>query len=409
LSRLGPLREREFRLLFLGRTVSTAGSAIAPVGLAFAVLDVTGRTADLGYVLAARALPTVLFILVGGIWADRLPRHLVMVGSNAVSAGTQATVAALLLTGHARFWHLLVLAAMNGASSAFFFPASVGLVPQTVSLAMLQRANVVLRLSLNATNIGGAALGGFLVAATSPGWAIAFDAATYFASALLFAMMRVGSVERLAGKDFIGELREGWREFRARTWLWAIVLQFGVVNAVANGSFNVIGPVIAKEHLNGASSWGVIVAAEGAGLILGGLFVLRRPTRRMLLAATIGVFPLGLPLVLLGLTAPTLVVATGALVAGAGIEVFAVNWDTTIQQEIPQDRLSRVSSWDALGSFALMPLGFAAMGPLAALLGNRETLLLSASLVVAATAPVLLSRDVRTLERRTSLPQDIAA
>jgi MFS family permease len=386
-----------------------AGNAIAPVGLAFAILEVTGKTADLGYVLAARALPMVVFILVGGIWADRLPRHLVVVGSNVVSAGTQATVAALLLTGHARFWHLLMLAAVNGASSAFFFPASTGLVPQTVSLAMLQRANAALRLSLNATTIGSAALGGFLVAATSPGWAIAFDAATYLASALLFARMRVGTAERLAGNNFVGELREGWREFRARTWLWAIVLQFGVVNAVANGSFNVIGPAIAREHLNGASSWGLIVAAEGAGLILGGLFVLRRPARRMLLAATIGVFPLGLPLVLLGLTAPTPVIAAGALVAGVGIEVFGVNWDTTMQQEIPQDVLSRVSSWDALGSFVLMPIGLAAMGPLASLLGNRETFWLSASLVVAATAPVLLSRDVRTLERRTSLPQDVAA
>jgi MFS family permease len=402
LTRLGPLREREFRLLFLGRTVSTAGNAIAPVGLAFAILDVTGKTADLGYVLAARALPTVLFILVGGIWADRLPRHLVMVGSNAVSAGTQATIAALLLTGHARFWHVLVLAGTNGASSAFFFPASIGLVPQTVSLALLQRANAVLRLSLNATNIGGAALGGLLVAATSPGWAIAVDAATYLASALLFALMRAGAAERLGGNDFVGELREGWREFRSRTWLWAIVLQFGVVNAVANGSFNVIGPVIAKERLNGASSWGLIVAAEGAGLILGGLFVLRRPARRMLLAATIGVFPLGLPLVLLGLAAPTAVITAGALIAGAGIEVFGVNWDTTIQQEIPQELLSRVSSWDALGSFVLMPVGFAAMGPLSSALGTRETLWLSASLVVAATAPVLLSRDVRTLERRAN-------
>jgi MFS family permease len=405
---LGPLREREFRLLFLGRTVSMAGNAIAPVGLAFAILDLTGKTADLGYVLAARSLPTVLFILVGGIWADRLPRHLVIVGSNAVSAATQATVAALLLTGHARFWHVLVLAAVNGASSAFFFPASIGLVPQTVSLALLQRANAVLRLSLNATNIGGAALGGLLVAATSPGWAIAFDAATFLASALVFAMMRVGAAERLAGNNFVGELREGWREFRSRAWLRAIVLQFGVVNAVANGSFNVIGPVIAKEHLNGPSSWGLIVAAEGVGLILGGLFVLRRPSRRMLLVATIGVFPLGLPLVLLGLTAPTVAIAAGALVAGAGIEVFGVNWDTAMQQEIPQELLSRVSSWDALGSFVLMPIGLAAMGPVASLLGNRETLWLSAALVVAATAPVLLSHDVRTIERR-SVPEDVAA
>src|SRR5256884_5508063 len=167
---LAPLAEREFRLLFLGRTVSIIGNAFATTAIAFAVLDVTGSKADLGYVLAARALPQVVSLLAGGVWADRLPRHLVMVASNVVSGASQGVLAALLLTGTAGFTELIVLSAVNGTSTAFFFPASSGIVPQTVPAPMLQTANALLRLGLNASYIGGAALGGLLVAPPRPGW-----------------------------------------------------------------------------------------------------------------------------------------------------------------------------------------------------------------------------------------------
>ena len=178
-ARLGPLHEREFRLLFAGRTISMAGSAMAPVALAFAVLGLTGSNTDLGIVLAARQLPVILFLLIGGVIADRLPRHRVMVLSNLVSGASQAVVAALILTGHARIWEIAVLASVNGTASAFFFPASSGIVPQTVPIGLLQQANAALRLGLNSTNIIGAAIGGILVAAVGPGWAIAVDAASY--------------------------------------------------------------------------------------------------------------------------------------------------------------------------------------------------------------------------------------
>jgi len=395
----GPFGQREFRLLFLGRTTSIVGNAFANVALAFAVLDLTGSKADLGYVLAARSLPQVVFLLAGGIWADRLPRHRVMVASNVLSGLSQGAVAALLLSGHARVWHLAALAAVNGASSAFFFPASTGILPQTVPRPMLQSANALLRLGLNGGFIGGAALGGLVVGATSPGTGIACDAASFLLAALFVGFMRIPASLRMEGSSFVGELVEGWREFSSRPWLWAIVLQFGFVNAAEQGTEQVLGPAIAKAHLGGATAWGLILTAQSVGLVAGGLVLLRLRPERLLRAATLG-FLLTVPF-LLALSVPVALagVVAGAALAGIGIEVFQVLWDTTLQQEIAQEKLSRVSSYDALGSFVLIPLGLAAAGPIAQVVGTRPTILGAAALSLTATLAVLLVRDVRTIRR----------
>jgi hypothetical protein len=397
---LAPLGEREFRLLFLGRTTSFVGNAFANVALAFAVLDLTGSKADLGYVLGARSAPMVAFLLVGGIWADRLPRHHVMVGSNLASGLSQAVIAALLLSGRAHIWELVLLAAVNGTSGAFFFPASTGIVPQTVTLPLLQRANALLRLGLNGSWVGGAALGGVIVAATRPGVGIAVDAGSFFLAALFLGAMRLPGSLRIEASSFVAELVEGWREFSSRPWLWAIVVQFGIVNAVEQGSENVLGPAVAKAHLHGAAGWGFVLTAHALGLIVGGLVLLRLRPRRILLTATLGflltvpfLFGLALPLPLAGVLAL-------AVLAGAGSETFGVLWDTAMQQEIPQDRLSRVSSYDALGSFVLIPVGLAAAGPIAEALGTRATLAGAGLVSLGATLAVLLVRDVRTLPRR---------
>ena len=403
-TKLGPLRERSFRLLFLGRTTSFIGNAFANVALAFAVLDLTGSRADLGFVLAARALPQVLFLLVGGIWADRLPRHRVMVFSNVVSGISQGTIAVLLLTGEAEVWHVAVLAAVNGLSTAFFFPAATGIVPQTVSRGMLQQANAILRLGQNASWIGGAALGGLVVGATSPGIGIAVDAASFLIAAVLLAMIQLPATLRMEGSNFFAELKEGWREFSSRTWLWVIVIQFGFVNAVLLGVEGVLGPAIANEHLGGPAAWGLILTAQSLGLVAGGLLLLRLKPRRLLLAGTSG-FLLTIPF-MLGLAGPLPVVALIALaaIAGIGSETFGIMWDTTMQQEIPQEKLSRVYSYDALGSFVLIPLGVAIVGPVSEVLGTRETILGAAAISLTATLAVLLVHDVRTIERKGSEP-----
>jgi MFS family permease len=398
--RAGPLGRREFRFLFLGRTTSFVGNAFANVALAFAVLDLTGSKADLGFVLAARTIPQVLFLLVGGIWADRLPRHRVMVFSNVVSGLSQGVIAVLLLTGEAEIWQLAALGAINGLSAAFFFPAATGIVPQTVPQRLLQPANAILRLGQNASWIGGAAFGGLVVAATSPGVGIAVDAASFFAAAFFLALIHLPSTLKMEASHFFAELRDGWREFSTRTWLWVIVLQFGFVNAVGLGVELVLGPAIAKEHLGGAAAWGLILTAQSIGLIVGGVLLLRFRPHRLLLTATIGVL-LTMPF-LLGLAGPMpVVVLLGlAALAGIGTETFGILWDTTMQQEIPQEKLSRVYSYDALGSWVLIPLGLAVAGPVAELVGTRETIVGAVAISLTATLAVLFVPDVRTISRR---------
>jgi predicted MFS family arabinose efflux permease len=342
----------------------------------------------------------VVLLLAGGVWADRLPRHLVMVGTNLASGTVQAVLAGLLLTGSAQLAGLIVLSVLAGTASAFFFPASGGIVPQSVPRPMLQPANALLRLGLNASTIGGAALGGLVVAASSPGWAIAVDSASFFAAAGLLAAMHLPPGLRIAGSNFFSELRQGWREFTSRTWLWGIVIQFSIVNACGTGAAYVLGPAVANEHFDGAAAWGIVLAADGIGLVAGGLAMLRFRPRRMLLWATLGIFLV--PPFLLCLAFPLWlpVVVGTAFLGGFGSEVFGVLWETTIQQEIPEQRLSRVASYDALGSFALIPLGFASAGAIAAAIGTKATFFVAAALITAATALVLLIRDVRMLERR---------
>ena len=397
-----PLREREFRLLFAGRTISLVGSAIAPVALAFAVLDLTGSKTDLGLILACREIPLIVFLLVGGIWADRLPRNQVMVGANVVSALAQGGAAALLITGNAEIWHLAALAALNGGASAFFFPASAGVIPQTVPAPILQQANALLALAVNSAMIGGAAIAGFLVAAFGSGWAIAVDAGTYLLGGTFVALMRLPAIKPGESPRFLSDLAVGWHEFRSRIWLWVIVLQFSFLLMVTVGAMSVLGPVVADTELGGAKAWGAILTAQAAGLVVGGLLGLRYRPRRMLVAATLGILLFPAPLVALGFPLGLPAIAAAAFAAGVGSEIFGLLWSTTVQQEVPPDKLSRVYSYDALGSIGLIPIGYAIAGPLADAIGVRATLWGAAAIGVAVTLAVLLVRDVRTLERSGS-------
>ena len=380
---------------------------MAPVALAFAVLDLGGSATDLGIVLALAILPQVFFLLVGGVIADRMPRHLVMVASNLVAGLAQAVTAYLLISGHAEIWQLAVIALLRAVSASFFYPASQGIVPQTVPTDDLQSANALLRLALNATNIGGAALGGVLVAVAGPGWAIAFDALSYLVAAAILLPMKVRAPERTGHTSFVHELREGWREFSSRTWIWIVVLGFAFANAAEAGAINVLGPVIAKESLGGASVWGFVLAATGVGLVIGGLIALRiRPERPLFVgvAAITLLFP---PLVLLAIEAPWPVIAASTLLAGIGVELFSVFWDTSLQAHVPNEVLSRVSAWDAIGSLVLIPAGYAIVGPLADAIGIDETLWLCAGIVLVAITAQLLSRQVRELPRLPPEPEPL--
>jgi MFS family permease len=376
------------------------GSAIAPLALAFAVIHLTGSPSDLGLVLAASFVPQVIFLLVGGVWADRLPRHLVMVASDVVGAAAQATAAVLLLLGTAQVWHIVVLAAVRGIASAFFVPASSAVVPQTVRPHLLQQANALLGLSRNATGILGAAGGGVLVAAVGPGWALAGDAATYLLGACIVAFLRLPSAATIASRrPFLSELAEGWQEVRSRTWLWTIITQFTFINAFSWAAFFVLGPFVAQDELGGPAIWGLILMAQACGMLCGGFLALRFRPRRPLFAGNLAILLIALPLAALALPAGIPLIGAAAFVAGAGVEFFEVLWATTLHERIPEAKLSRVSSYDWLGSYVLVPVGTIIVGPLAGTVGIADTLWLAAGVVVAATSAVLAVADVRRVTR----------
>ncbi|MFD2762829.1 MFS transporter [Micromonospora eburnea] len=393
-----PLRYAAFRRLAAGRLVNMLGNGVAPIALAFAVLDLTGSVRDLGLVVGARSLMNVLFVLFGGVVADRIPRRVVLVGSNLLGALTQAAVAALVLTGTATIPLLLALSAANGVVSALAQPASAAATPQTVPPELIQPANAIIRLGMNAGMIGGAALGGLLVAAVGPGWGLGIDALAFAVAAVAFIGVRVPVPKATrAGTSILADLREGWSEFSARTWVWVVVLGFMVLNAVLAGGVNVLGPAVANETI-GRGAWGVVLAAETAGMVVGGLIALRIRVRRLLLLGVACM--LADSFLLLGLAlAPTVVVLVAAgVAAGVAVEQFAVAWETSIAQHIPADRLARVYSYDMLGSWVAIPLGQVAVGPIAAAIGTRETLLVLAALVVLSVIGMLSSRDVRRLQ-----------
>jgi MFS family permease len=403
----GALASRDFRLLVGCDVTSQAGSAMATVAVPFAVLRAGGSATDVGFVAAAGIVPTVALLLFGGVLADRIPRQRVMVGANAVQALSQAVFAAAVLTGRARLWEMAVLVAVRGAANGFYLPAALGLLPQTVPAGHLSSANAIARLGMNSAQIAGAALGGVVVGLFGPGWGLVADSSSFAVAAALRVGMRLGALPPADRTGFLSELRDGWRAFTARRWLWAIVVQFGLVNAVFTGAFVVLGPVVADHRLGGAASWGAITAAEAVGSVAGAALMVRWRPARLLRAASLAVPLLALPLLALAVPLATPVVAAAAFGCGAGGEIFAVNWSTAMQQQIPADLLSRVSAYDALGSYALSPVGTAAAGPIAAAVGLTAALAGGGVLIVVSAVCVLSVVEVRHLTRHPPAPAEL--
>jgi MFS family permease len=394
----GAWGQRSFRLFFFGQGISAVGDRIVSVALAFAVLDLTGSVKDLGLVLAAQTVPLVLFLLMGGVWSDRLPRRAVMLTSDLVRAGAQGASALLLVSGNAHVWQLVVLQAVYGAAEAFFKPAAQALLPETVAAADLQQANALIAVSGNIANVGGPALAGVLVATLGAGWGLAIDAGSFLASAAYLSLMRVQAVIPAARTGTLSELRAGWRAFRSRTWLWVSALEFMAANALSFSPYLVLGPEVARTSLGGPGAWAAISTASGIGAVLGGTLGLRwnprYPLRAMFVTSLIGTSPL---LVLLAAVAPLPALLAAAVISGMSISFFNLVWFAVVQRRIPGEELSRVSSWDALGSYAITPIGLAAAGPIGIALGISTTLYAAAALGVLGTVAVLAVPSVRNL------------
>ena len=396
----GALRSRNFRLLVGCDVISGTGNAVAFVAIPFAVLAIGGSVSDVGYVATASLIPMIVFMLLGGVAGDRYPRHTVIVAANSVQSLAQGAAAALVFAHTAHVWELLVLAAVRGTGLGFYYPAAQGLLPQTVPEEHLAQGNAISRIGRNTSGIAGSALGGLLVAVAGPAWGLAVDAASFAIAAALRAGMRFPPMPAGDRESPLHQMREGWREFAARRWLWAIVGEFTIMTAVISGTISVLGPVVADRKLGGAGAWGVILAGYGAGAVVGGLAMARLRPQRMLAVASVAAGVFAALLFALAVPLPAVAITGVAVVVGATSEIFVVNWVTTMQQEIPPRLLSRLSAYDALGSFALAPVGVAAAGPLAAAFGTPAVLSAGGLVIIALTVAVLAVPEVRSMRRR---------
>ncbi|MEU4469721.1 MFS transporter [Streptomyces sp. NPDC024017] len=404
-----PLRHRSFRRLAGGRLLVYFANAMAPVALAFAVLDATGSLTDLGIVVGARSLANVALLLVGGVVADRVRRTVVLQGSALAAAGVQGAIAVSVLLEAVSIPLLVLLSVLNGALAALSLPASAALTPQTVPASLIRPANALMRMGTNLGAIAGSSLAGIVAAVFGPGWGLAGNAVAFCGAAVCFLGVTAAPVAATGERTRpLRELREGWREFTARSWVWIVVVQFAVVNAVVAGGIHVLGPVVADDTF-GRGVWGVVLAAQMAGAVAGGVFAARSRARRALLIGVAMVAVESLPLVVLAQAPGVLLLGVAMFLNGVALEQFGVAWDVSLQQNIPPDKLARVYSYDALGSFAALPLGEMAAGPLAAHFGVRGTLLGGAALVVCATAAALCSGQVRALTTVAPEPKPVPA
>ncbi|MFJ8822332.1 MFS transporter [Streptomyces sp. NPDC102467] len=396
---------RNYSLLAVAAFVTTLGAHGALIASAFAVLDAGGDGGDVGLVAAARTLFLVVFLLVGGAVADRLPRHHVMVAANALNFLSQGAFALLILQGDPKLWQMMALSALGGTGQAFFNPAAEGMLMASVSGEHASRAFAMFRMGMSGAAVGGAALGGAMVAAIGPGWVLAVDAAAFVVAGALRMFLDVSHIApRVPGSGLLSDMRDGWREFIGRPWLWTIVAQFSVVVAVVGAAEAVFGPLVARDELGGAGPWGLALGAFGVGTILGGLLMMRWKPQRLLFAATLSVFSLALPSAALAIPVPLPALVAVMFVSGVTIEIFGVSWITALHQEIPEEKLSRVSAYDWFGSVAMVPLATALAGPAESAFGRTPSLWGCAALVVVATTAVLFVPDVRNLRRRPPAP-----
>ncbi|MFD9890480.1 MFS transporter [Amycolatopsis sp. NPDC059027] len=393
----GPLlRTPAFRWFFTGRLVSLLGSSMAPVALSFAVLEASNSAGDMGAVLAANTIPLIVFTLAGGVVGDRFSRRLVLLVSNLGAGLSQAVVAFLLVAGPYHLWTLILLEAVNGTLTAFTTPALRGIVPDLVGPSRLQKANSLLGSVRNATKILGPAAAGTMVATAGGGWAIAIDAATYFFAAACLARLSLDTPPPSGRRSPLADLRDGWAEFRSRTWVWLTVACFGFVNFLQVGIWRVLGPLIARDTI-GETAWGAVLGANAAGVLVMSVAMYRIVLRSLLPIGQLCVVALAFPLIALGLHANFPWLAGVAFVAGLGSGVYGIAWETSLQEHVPREMLSRISSYDNLGSFVAIPAGQLAAAPFAAAFGAPHVALAGGIVCVVLLLVPLTTKSVRGL------------
>ena len=395
------LRHRDFRFLWLGQTASVIGDRLITVTIALYLTEV-GSPTDVGIVLAANMTPFVLLLLIGGVWADRLPRHRVMIVTDLVRFALHALLAVLVLAGDVPLWQFAAIEALFGAAMAFSRPAYTGLLPQTVPEEEIQAAQALTSLVNNTSQFVGPALATALVLTVGAGWAFALDAATFLVSAAFLLRVRPrprGEVRERA--SLLREAAEGWHAVRERAWVWAVISGAAFVVLCVVGPLTTLGPAVAEDLHGETGIYGVLMAALGIGTIAGSLASTRwRPAHPIrvgqslivLYSASVAVFAIG---------APVAVAVAAFVLGGFAVGIFGVLWETALAEHIPPHLLSRVGAYDWLGSMALIPVAYLVAGPLGESLGGSEVLLVGALVGVVVELAILSAPGVWSLKSGT--------
>jgi MFS family permease len=396
------LREQpQFRLLFWGQVLSMIGDRVTFVAMPFAVLAAGGGIKQVGVVAAATTAPFLLFSLVAGVWADRIDRRTIMIVSDVVRLVCQTLAGGLLVAGVAEPWHLAVIALFYGSADAFFAPAMYGLLPQIVSTAHLQSANALRGLSMSAGMVVGPAVAGILVATVGAGGALLADAATFGVSVSFLWRLKPKTVERAeAGEpNFLTGLRDGWREVRSRSWVWAMLLGLAVYHVIVLPSVFVLGPVLADRELGGAGAWALITVGFGTGSVAGQVLLLRfRPSRPIFVSAAC-LIGASCQAWIIGSGLPVPAIATLEAISAVCVQFYFTLWETSIQEQVPERAVSRVGSYDLLVSTGLLPVGALVVGPIADAAGLHDSLRLMSLIGIAVAVAILAVPSVRHLRR----------
>ena len=390
-----------FRTLLIARIISNIGNGLGPIALAFGVLSLEGATpTSLSIVMAAQLGPMVVFMLFGGVLADRYPRALVVGTSDIFLSGFVVANGIMLINGSATVMSMAIIAFISGSLNALWWPAFAGLVPEVVPEEDLQSANSVIGLGANAANIAGPVAGGIIVAGIGAGWAMVTDGISFFiAGILVFTLRKFGKTRDTTEHtpSVFEDLAHGWKEFSSRSWVVTVVAGYCILNMIFESVLGVVGPVHAEQELGGPKPWSYILAALSVGMMAGVLVSLKVRPKRPLLIALVAQLGVATWIFTIGVTNWIPLIMVSAFFAGIAFDFFFVLWQTAMQSNIPRESLSRVSSYDAFGSLVFAPFGLVIAGPITERIGTEQTLIGMGIIFAVVLAAMLSVASVRNL------------
>ena len=387
-----------FSMLVTARLISNVGNGLSPIALAYGVLSLPGADgSDLSIVMGARYLPLIIFMLFGGVFADRFQRNRIVGGSDIIGSVLVAVSAISLIAGFSSILLLAVMGALFGVLNALWWPAMSGVLPEILPKEKLQEGNAIIGLMSNIGVVFGTLLGGVIVTLTSPGWALLIDGATFFIAGLIVWNLKLDAKSRVESPGIISDLRVGWREFISRSWLVTMVIAFAFINMAFDSMITILGPLNFSDPETGPRNWSYNLAGLTIGMMIGGIIVLKFKFKHPLFVSMILVAISGIWDFALAFDLSLAISIAAGIFSGIAVEIFLVTWSTSMQTHIPEESFSRVNAYDSLGSYGFAPLGIIIAGPLVEAFSVNSILFATGIITLLASAVALSVKSVRTL------------